>query len=61
MKQSTDILTPKNTTLCINGGWTNIFADAEVPYATCVDMNGKRYNIAMDEITPLDTANDFKQ
>ena len=34
--------------------WTNIFADAEVPYATCVDMNGKRYNIEMDYITPIE-------
>ena len=28
--------------------WTNSFA-------TCVDKNGKRYNIEMDEITPVDT------
>ena len=34
--------------------WTNKFADADVPFATCVDMNGKRYNIAMDDITPVE-------
>ena len=34
--------------------WTNKFADADVPFATCVDMNGKRYNIEMDDITPIE-------
>ena len=34
--------------------WTNIFADGKVPYAACVDMNGKKYNIAMDDITPVE-------
>ena len=34
--------------------WTNIFADGEVPFATCVDKNGKRYNIEMDAISPIE-------
>ena len=35
--------------------WTNSFADRDIEYASCVDKNGKRYNIEMDEITPVDT------
>lgn len=34
--------------------WDNQFADGAVPYATCVDKNGKRYNIEMDNLTPLE-------
>ena len=34
--------------------WTNVFADGDVPFATCVDTNGKRYNIRMDAIQPLE-------
>lgn len=34
--------------------WTNAYADCEVPFATCVDENGKRYNIAMDRIVPIE-------
>ena len=34
--------------------WTNVFADGEVPFATCVDSNGKRYNTPMDNITPIE-------
>lgn len=34
--------------------WDNQFADGDVPFATCVDKEGKKYNIAMDEITPLE-------
>ena len=34
--------------------WNNKFADADVPFATCVDTNGKRYNIALDNITPIE-------
>ena len=34
--------------------WTNTFADGEIPYATCVDKNGKKYNIEMDLITPIE-------
>ncbi|RAI11359.1 MAG: hypothetical protein DKM23_05540 [Candidatus Melainabacteria bacterium] len=35
------------TLICI---WKNKFADAEVDYATCVDKQGKRYNIELDNI-----------
>lgn len=34
--------------------WINKFADADIPYATCVNRKGEKYNIALDEITPLD-------
>lgn len=34
--------------------WTNVYADAHIPFATCVDENGKKYNIEMDEILPID-------
>ena len=34
--------------------WTNVYADGEVPFATCVDSNGKRYNTPMDNITPIE-------
>ena len=34
--------------------WTNSFADRDIEYATCVGKNGKRYNIEMDLITPVD-------
>ncbi len=34
--------------------WTNIYADAKVPFATCVDEDGKKYNIDMDSITPVE-------
>ena len=37
--------------ICI---WKNKFADAEVDYATCVDRQGKRYNIELDYIEVLD-------
>lgn len=37
--------------ICI---WKNKFADAEVDYATCVDRQGKRYNIELDNIKVLD-------
>lgn len=30
--------------------WKNIFADAEIDFATCVDKQGKRYNIKLDNI-----------
>ena len=33
--------------ICI---WENKFADGEVDYATCVDKQGKRYNIELDNI-----------
>lgn len=33
--------------ICI---WKNKFADAEIDYATCIDKQGKRYNIELDSI-----------
>mgnify|MGYP007054427193 CR=1 FL=1 len=30
--------------------WTNVYADGNIPFATCVDENGKKYNIPMDDI-----------
>ena len=37
--------------ICI---WKNKFADGEIDYATCVDQQGKRYNIELDNIEVLD-------
>ena len=34
--------------------WTNTFADGDIPFATCVDENGKKYNVKMDLITPIE-------
>lgn len=34
--------------------WLNEYADRKVWFATCVDQKGKRYNIEMDEIAPLE-------
>ncbi len=34
--------------------WDNQFADGDVPFATCVDKDGKRYSIEMDFITPIE-------
>lgn len=33
--------------ICI---WKNQFADGEVDFATCVDKQGKKYNIELDDI-----------
>ena len=33
--------------------WTNTYADGDVEFATCIDINGKKYNIEMDKITPF--------
>ena len=33
---------------------TKVLADGEIPFATCVDENGKKYNIAMDSITAVE-------
>ena len=33
--------------ICI---WKNQFADGEVDFATCVDKQGKKYNIELDNI-----------
>ena len=41
--------------ICI---WKNKFADAEIDYTTCVDRQGKRYSIELDNIEVLD---DFKK
>ena len=30
--------------------WKNKFADAKIAFATCVDRQGKRYNIELDSI-----------
>jgi hypothetical protein len=37
--------------ICI---WENKFADNIVNFATCVDKQGKRYNIALDNIIPME-------
>lgn len=37
--------------ICI---WKNKFADAEVDYATCVDKQGKKYNIELIDIIPFE-------
>ena len=34
--------------------WTNKFADGDIPFATCVDKNGKKDNIPMDSISPIE-------
>jgi hypothetical protein len=34
--------------------WKNVYADATVDFATCVDKNGKRYNIELDNIKPIE-------
>lgn len=34
--------------------WTNVYADDNIPFATCVDENGKKYNIEMDSITAIE-------
>lgn len=44
--------------ICI---WKNRFADKTVDYATCVDKHGKRYNIKLDEILPLEKTDDFEK
>jgi len=34
--------------------WTNKFADGDVDFATLVDVNGKKYNTPLDNISPLE-------
>ena len=34
--------------------WVNKFADGDVDFATCVDKQGKCYNIALDDIKPFE-------
>ena len=41
--------------ICI---WKNKFTDAEIDYTTCVDRQGNRYSIELDNIEVLD---DFKK
>lgn len=41
--------------------WKNKFADAVVDYATCVDKNGKRYNIELDFILPMEDCYDSQK
>lgn len=39
--------------------WENKFADKIIDFATCVDINGKRYNIELDNIRGFE--NDFEK
>lgn len=41
--------------------WKNKLADAVVDYATCVDKNGKRYNIELDLISPMEDCYDSQK
>ncbi len=41
--------------------WENKFADKTVDFATCVDKNGKRYHIELDEIVAMEDINDSKE
>ena len=34
--------------------WTNEFADGDVEFATCVDLNGKKYNAKFENIIPCE-------
>ena len=34
--------------------WLNEFADENIWFATSVNQKGKRYNIELDEITPIE-------
>ena len=34
--------------------WKNRIADKTVDFATCVNKQGKRYNIELEEVTPLE-------
>nr|DAZ14401.1 MAG TPA: hypothetical protein [Caudoviricetes sp.] len=38
--------------------WKNRIADKTVDFATCVNKQGKRYNIELDTIAPLEQTND---
>ena len=40
--------------------WTNVYADGNIPFATCVDENGKKYNIEMDSITAIENLDNNK-
>lgn len=41
--------------------WKNKFADTVVDYAACVDKNGKRYNIELDLISPMEDCYDSQK
>lgn len=45
----------KGLLICV---WKNRFADKTVDFATCVNKQGKRYNIELDSIAPLEQTND---
>lgn len=34
--------------------WTNVYADGNIPFATCVDENGKKYKASMDNIQVIE-------
>lgn len=34
--------------------WVNKFADGDVDFATCVDKNGKKYNVKLDNIQVIE-------
>ena len=34
--------------------WDNTFVDGYIPFAVCVDKDGKRYNIEIDNINPIE-------
>ncbi len=34
--------------------WINKYSDKDILFATCVDKNGKRYNIELDNIQPIE-------
>lgn len=42
--------------ICI---WKNKFADGDIVFATCVDRQGKRYNIELDNIRGFE--DDFEE
>lgn len=33
-----------------------IYADGNIPFSTCIDENGKKYNIEMDSITAIENS-----
>ena len=37
--------------------WTNVYANGNIPFATCVNENGKRYNVSMDNIQVVEDLN----
>lgn len=34
--------------------WVNVYADATIDFATCVDKTGKKYNIELDNLKGFD-------